>query len=319
MDRDSLPLAPGYRVRRPLPEDAPEVQALIAASDVAEFGESDGYSLEELRDDWRRFDLDQNVWVVAAPDGALAGYAYVWPRQLVRLDVEVYIDPSHLGRGIGTTLVRLTEARGRELAPQAPAGSSVAFNNWINARNADARALLEREGYRPVRYFWRMEAALPAEPEAPVWPAGITLRSAVEAGDLRPFYDTVEEAMADHWGHVDLTFEEWVERRTGATFDSSLWYLATEGEVAAGAVLCSIGDGVGWVDTLVVRRPWRRRGLGSALLRHAFGELARRGIQRVQLSVDADSPTGATRLYERAGMRVVQEYAGYGKGVVGDG
>jgi ribosomal protein S18 acetylase RimI-like enzyme len=224
----------------------------------------------------------------------------------------------HLGRGIGTTLVRLTEARGREVAFQAPAGSTVAINNWINARNADARALLEREGYQPVRNFWRMEAALPAEPEAPVWPEGITLHSAAEDGDLRPFYDTVEEAMADHWGHVDRSFAEWVDRRTGATFDPGLWYLATEGEAAAGAVLCSIGDGVGWVDTLVVRRPWRRRGLGLALLRHAFAAFARRGIRRVQLSVDADSPTGATRLYERAGMRVVQEHAGYGK-VMGDG
>jgi ribosomal protein S18 acetylase RimI-like enzyme len=55
-----------------------------------------------------------------------------------------------------------------------------------------------------------------------------------------------------------------------------------------------------------------------ALLRHAFAAFARSGLRRVQLSVAADSPTGATRLYERAGMRVVQEHAGYGK-VMGDG
>jgi ribosomal protein S18 acetylase RimI-like enzyme len=54
-----------------------------------------------------------------------------------------------------------------------------------------------------------------------------------------------------------------------------------------------------------VRRPWRRRGLGLALLRRAFGEFQRRGERLVQLGVDAASPTGATRLYERVGMRTI--------------
>lgn len=40
-----------------------------------------------------------------------------------------------------------------------------------------------------------------------------------------------------------------------------------------------------------------------ALLHTAFAEIHRRGIPRVELGVDSESPTGATRLYERAGMR----------------
>jgi ribosomal protein S18 acetylase RimI-like enzyme len=53
-----------------------------------------------------------------------------------------------------------------------------------------------------------------------------------------------------------------------------------------------------------VRRSGRGRGIGLALLLTAFGEFRRRGIPRASLSVDAESETGATRLYERAGMHV---------------
>ena len=64
---------------------------------------------------------------------------------------------------------------------------------------------------------------------------------------------------------------------------------------------------MGWVRSLWVRRPWRKRGLGNALLLNAFRQFHERGERRVGLGVDAESPTGATRLYERAGMRVVEE------------
>ena len=70
---------------------------------------------------------------------------------------------------------------------------------------------------------------------------------------------------------------------------------------------------MGWVNTLGVRRPWRRSGLGLALLRHSFGELYRRGKRAVGLGVDANSLTGATRLYEKAGMHVIHQMNNYEK------
>ena len=56
---------------------------------------------------------------------------------------------------------------------------------------------------------------------------------------------------------------------------------------------------------LGVRRPWRRRGLGTALLRHSFRELRARGCERARLMVDGENLTGAVQLYERAGMRIL--------------
>ncbi|MGH2515177.1 MAG: GNAT family N-acetyltransferase, partial [Ktedonobacterales bacterium] len=83
---------------------------------------------------------------------------------------------------------------------------------------------------------------------------------------------------------------------------------AMDGDQIAGFSLCRPEEGMGWVDDLGIRRPWRRRGLALALLLASFGEFYRRGERVVGLSVDAQSLTGATRLYEKAGMRPSREW-----------
>ena len=306
-------VAPGYTIRRPEFADAAAVHAVIVASEIEEFGEAEGIGIDDIEGDWTQLDLKHDAWVAVALDGAFAGYGYVRERRHVRLDVEIYVHPVHCGQGIGTELVRLTEARAREHIVLAPPRTRVAVNNWINALNPQARSLLEREGYTPVRYFFRMEIDFSEEPPAASWPDGASLWRGEADDDLRAFYETTEEAMADHWGHVAISFEEWRERRERSHFDPRLWFLALDDGEPVAAVLCSISDGIGWIDTLAVRRSWRRRGLGFALLTHAFRELYGRGMRRFALVVDAESPTGATRLYERAGMRIGQQYATYSK------
>ncbi len=306
-------LKAGFCLRRPALDDAPGVYALLTAVEAAEFGEPGDTSLEDLLDGWRRIDLPRDAWLVVAPDGELAGYGYARRSQIVRNDVAVYVHPAHEGCGIGTTLVRLAEAWSREAISLAAPGAEVFVTNWINARNRAACGLLEREGYQAVRSFWRMGSALETALLPPAWPAGVTIRTAAETGELRPFHEIVEESMADHWGHVEVPYEQWLKRRGGAGFDPQLWFMAMDGDVSTGAVLCRSADGAGWIDTLVVRRASRQQGLGSALLTLAFSALAQRGHQRARLIVDADNLTGAARLYERAGMRIEQEYAAYRK------
>jgi ribosomal protein S18 acetylase RimI-like enzyme len=62
----------------------------------------------------------------------------------------------------------------------------------------------------------------------------------------------------------------------------------------------------GWINVLGVRAPWRRRGIAIALLARTFADFEARGATRVGLGVDAENPTGAVGLYERAGMSVSQ-------------
>ena len=152
------------------------------------------------------------------------------------------------------------------------------------------------------------------EPIAPEWPEGFRV-STFEPGDGRAFHAALDEAFAEEWNHVSEPFEEWAERRLNVSdFDPTLWFIVREGDEIAAVLRCDADRaGAGWVGALGVCRSWRKRGLGLALLRHAFGEFYRRGQRRVGLGVDAQNPSGATRLYERAGMRVTYEAVAFKK------
>jgi GNAT superfamily N-acetyltransferase len=104
-----------------------------------------------------------------------------------------------------------------------------------------------------------------------------------------------------------------------SNFRPELTYLAVaRGDAIAGAAICHDFMDIGWVGTLGVRRPWRRSGVGLALLHRAFGDFYDAGRRRVYLGVDAQSLTGATRLYERAGMHPERRHVFYEK-VLRDG
>jgi mycothiol synthase len=135
-----------------------------------------------------------------------------------------------------------------------------------------------------------------------------------DPGALREFHAVKEAAFADHWAHTPEPFEAWLTpRQAHPDHDPGLWLVARDGERVVGVAECSRQFGGGFVGALAVLREARGRGIGEALLRCAFAELARRGERVVRLGVDASNPTGATRLYERVGMRVTAEYAVFEK------
>jgi ribosomal protein S18 acetylase RimI-like enzyme len=143
-----------------------------------------------------------------------------------------------------------------------------------------------------------MQMDVSAAGPAPVWPEGVAVRAYAEA-DAPAVHELLEEAFAENTEEV-LPFARWHPWMTNDPgFDPGVWFLAEAGAELAGVCLCWRE---GWVKDLAVRPSWRGRGLGEALLREAFAEFHRRGLETVGLKVDADNPTGAVRLYERVGM-----------------
>ena len=130
------------------------------------------------------------------------------------------------------------------------------------------------------------------EPLSP--PVGCQLRAAA-FDDLVAVHQLRTACSIADYGEVLLTEEQLRARWHASGFD-----LASDA----------------WVDHLGVRRPWRGRGLGLALLRHAFAAFYQWGIREVRLSVDDRSQTNATRVYERAGMVTLQHYHIYMKPLV---
>ncbi|WP_371357296.1 GNAT family N-acetyltransferase [Hydrocoleum sp. CS-953] len=56
---------------------------------------------------------------------------------------------------------------------------------------------------------------------------------------------------------------------------------------------------------LGTRRGFRKRGLGKAMLLSGMQRLRDVGMDKALLGVDAENPSGATRLYESVGFRKV--------------
>jgi mycothiol synthase len=293
----SSSLPEGFRVRSVSEADTPALNELIVAADVAVQGFSDSTETD-LAEWWRTVNLERDSWLIE--DGAIAAFGVVEPHGDDG-EIDGYVHPVHKGRGLGSWLLARGEewARGKDLP---------AMRSWALGNDGDARRLFEGRGYGEVRRYYRMLIELKDPPPPPDWPEGFSI-STHQPEDARAFLEALTEAFEDEWHFVPTSFEEWTERRLQApSFDPTLWFIVREGDRIAAILRADPEvENAGWIGALGVLKPWRRRGLGLALLCHAFGEFYRRGQPRIALGVDAENTSGATRLYERAGMRVAWE------------
>jgi mycothiol synthase len=291
---------------RPLTEDDFEAaRALLVLDEEHTLGRPSRIEVSDLRAWLGSADLDKDTWLLEE-DGRLVALGWHDSHGEVAIAVGV-VHPETRGRGFGAYLVETALLRAREAG-----GARLHYITF--AADPEAPALLTAQGFREVRRFYGMAVEHVEPPVAPALPEGLVIESLREE-DARSFYAALDEAFRDHWEHQPRPFEEWWEQRSGAAdFDPSLWFVIRDGDEIAATVRNDPNrNGGGWVAALGVRRSWRGRGLGRALLLHTFAEFYRRGMTRVSLGVDAESPTGATRLYESAGMTVEDEQVVYEK------
>jgi mycothiol synthase len=291
-------------VRAPEAADLARVLEVLRATDASVAGDSD-WTATDLANEWAELDLERDAWVFEL-DGRVAGYASFYARG-GRLSGDGYVHPELRKRGIGSEILRLTEERARAEEPNVPAGERVYLQNASLDDDDGTREFYRGHGYEPVRGFRGMVIDLDEAPEVPEVD-GIEIRPIDHPAEARALHEAHQEAFSTHWEFRPMPWEEWEEKRLGReTFDPTLWWVALDGDRIAGFAMCEHkrDPDQGWVDALGVRPDYRRRGVAEALLKTAFAEFFRRGEPKVGLGVDAESPTGATRLYERAGMRTL--------------
>ena len=304
-------LPPDFVVRPPRIEDAEAVAEVINACRLADAGVADTNTVEVL-DDWHGTDLASEAVLVIAPDGQIAGCADLVNRAHQIVSVYGYVRPERRGMGIGSFLVDWGERWIAGRIDAAPPGARVVVQHYVLAGVRDAERLFTSRGYEPVRQIYEMAIDLDRPTSIPP-PEGLEIRNFVPGRDDHACHAALEDAFRDLWGRPPGPFERFQELTRRPDFDPSLWLLAWDGPEIVGVVLGSAIAGNGWIQAVGVRRPWRGRGLGLALLRNTFAAYGRLGISHVGLSVDAESATGAPRLYLRAGMRVERSYLLYRK------
>jgi len=308
---------PGITTRGYDPADATTLTRLITRGDEAD-GVPWRASVEGI-ENWLarandRFDSARDVRL-AEIDGSLVGFWQVdWVDTtdgLREFRLHGVVDPDWRRRGIGTWLLRSSEDHARRRAAALPTDRPLMLGSWQPDSAAGVRALMANEGYQPARYFFDMVRPTLDQIEEPPLPDGLEIRPVAE-DQLAQLWKADTEAFRDHWGGFDDSPERFETWKGDPHFDPSLFVIAWDRDEIAGGVVNEINATEnaafnrkrGWLSSVFVRRPWRRRGLGSAVVARSLVVFRDRGMTSAGLGVDAENPTGALGLYERAGFEV---------------
>jgi len=260
--------------------------------------------------------LDLDTRVIHDADGELQAYGVFYVDRPGRSFLDLYLRPAIHRELLDHLLDYLLATGVHRAADDAHDRGLTRTIAETGAQRVDTPMFdaFARNGFHHGRTWWRMQidfgsVAPPAEPELPT---GITIEivDPLDDGVAQRLYTLDETAFAHHYGHVPTDLATWtVELRNEAGFDPSLARIARVDGVDAALLIGSdriANDDLGYIDSLGVLEEFRGRGLGRALLQHAFAEYAQRGRTGVRLNVDSDNATGATRLYESVGMSSVE-------------
>jgi ribosomal protein S18 acetylase RimI-like enzyme len=282
-------------------------------------------TVENLRSDHEHSDEydPRRDLLVAVVNGAIVGASETHVRTREGLavhHVEGWVRPAFRRRGLGRALLHWAEQRAREVALVDGRTGERVLTSWPDESQAGAVALYESERYSIVRYGFMMVRDLNEPIDDGPLPDGLEIRPVLPA-DHRRIWDADVEAFRDHWKVADRTeadFEGWFAI---PEIDTGLWRVAWDGDEVAGSVMSfvfaaeneTLDQRRGWLEHVSVRRPWRQRGLASALIAESMRALRGVGMTEAALGVDAENISGALRVYERLGFRRARTGVSYSK------
>ena len=256
---------------------------------------------------------DGSRWPTSMSRGATT------PSGALELQISMACRPEpELGQ-VAATLLDWAFARGRQLAAGQPPERARWFAAWCSDGETWTRTALTDAGFTPERHFTllvrpRLDDLAPPPP----LPAGVEVRPA-EARHRRAVWEADVEAFRDHWGTPPT-------RARRPTSGSSRKRPAPRpvagglggrrgGRPRAGGGRRGgeRGAGVsrGRLDSVAVRRPWRRRGLATALVVRALHAIREAGYESAVLGVDVANPQEALDLYRRVGFEIASSATAY--------
>ena len=266
--------------------------------------------------------------VMCDPDGRIRAWVVVHDRAAGRTMLYVYVDRDapeaddiaaaayHWAAERAVEMSRLRELEATRL-DASPFAEDERQQGWLRQAGFERRRTWLHLS-RPVDPTTDSAAALPPLRE------GVSIRRVTShdnglpvAADLQTVHRMLEESFQDHFNSYRESFPEFVQRlREDESHRWDHWWLAfvepDDGgaPVPAGAVVCSIlgADDSGaegtYVEYIGVNRMARGRGVAKGLLYAVIADAAERGRNRVDLEVDADSPTQADQLYASLGWKL---------------
>jgi mycothiol synthase len=240
------------------------------------------------------------------------GTAYKGDAVTLLLGVRVRLVPSWRDGGEAAALLAAAESCAlADADAQYPGDTSArSFQSWLIDTDRHLIGLVTRHGYAPVRWGHEMRRDL-GEVIPPVdLPAGIAFRP-VDADDARRVLLASDEAFQDAWEYPLMSEEEILSTLDHPKMGQvGHWVVAWEGDEPVAGSLGFVdeeeneafGRRRGYVERIWTRRPWRGRGLATAVIARSLAMYRDEGMAEAHLSVDTQNPSGALGLYERMGF-----------------
>lgn len=233
-----------------------------------------------------------------------------------------YVHPKVRGEGLDKDIIAWGEQRLREAAKEQNLPAKL--RAYSREDKTDEMRLLEKQGFAVDRYFWTMARSLCEPIPEPEFPANFSLTHVSGEQDIQPWVEMFNQSFIDHWNHHDLTVETVRYWMSDPNYQPELDLIAISGDRKFAAFCdCQIkpqenassGSKEGWIELLGTRRDFRKMGLGKAMLLAGLHRLKAAGANTAKLSVDADSLTGATKLYKSVGFRPMETWIEWAKAV----
>jgi mycothiol synthase len=331
----------GFELRAAAPEDADTISALFdaAAVDAVGFRHREAERVQDFFARWPPGSEEAATQVAVTDRGGVVVGAALLPPAEGRTLALVAVHPEGRGQGIGGALADWLALEGAGTVRTHPS-KALTLIQRVFASNHSARSLLEMRGWQRSRSLQRMERALTETDADSPGDSGLSIRPVVPEREMEALLLTEYLAFREDESYDPAAWALELARRRrwlagNAHHDPAVWFVALadgapadaaledealadegvadeggkdEGTTIAGVCLCTLHTveraELAWINRLAVRVPWRHRGIGQALLKTAFAELARRGKRCVGLHVIAGNEP-AVRVYRRAGMSMV--------------
>ena len=246
---------------------------------------------------------------LAVSGGSLAGFVLIAPEPRIgRTVATAGVLASHRHQGIGRRLVKSAVSHAASL-------QGAVLHIEAPSDGAEARHILESEGFRQVRCYWKMRWEGPQAPPVAL-PEGFELRPFKLGEDEAALTALQNAAFADSWGFCPNTVEEISARvRFSRCYPDGIIF-ATDGNRLAGynwtMRTSTQGPGTGWITMTGVHPDFRNKGLGRAVLVAGIQYLSTKKVEGIELEVDSENEP-ATRLYLSLGFRPVAHDVWYEK------
>jgi mycothiol synthase len=316
VDRAELPT--GWLAGVPEERDAPRLTELLRRHEERARGWASATAedvLVEVAD--RARPIRENT-LVRDPDGVLRGWAGTHDRAAGRLLLRLVVDWEVEGP-VADAVAGALFAWGDRVARRVGAARGLTrqqVDSGAFAGDERQRRWLAAAGFTRARTWWQMSRPVTAEEAGsdPDTAEGLRIRRVrrdrtgmPDEDDLRTVHDVLEGAFADHFNSHQETFDEFVSRLRedpGHRWDH--WWVAELDGTAVAALVGSVSEGAGgpdgsYVEYLGVLQSARGRRVAKSMLTTVIADAAASGRDRVDLEVDADSPTGAHGLYVSMG------------------